>query len=105
MTRKDAEKGARVLNWGSRNGRGLTYVEGAHVLRTSQSHMDLAATFVNTEEARMLRVRVRRPRTIIIIHAQNAVDRASILLTCVSRTSHLSPRKLWDRKLMRKLKR
>ena len=27
--------------------------------------MDLAETFVNSEEARMLRVRVRRPRTII----------------------------------------
>ena len=27
--------------------------------------MDLAATFVNTEEARMLTVGVRRPRTII----------------------------------------
>ena len=36
MTSKDAEKGARVLNCGSRNGRGLTYVEGDHVLRTSQ---------------------------------------------------------------------
>ena len=36
MTSEDAEKGARILNCGSRNVRGLTYVEGAHVLRTSQ---------------------------------------------------------------------
>ena len=79
MTSKDAEKGARVLNCGSRNGRHKLHAnfrQRAHVCRgrscaTHQSrlpgrnHMDLAATFVNTEEARMLRVRVRRPRTII----------------------------------------
>ena len=110
MTSKDAEKGARVLNCGSRNGRGLTYVEGDHVLRTSQGSWS-EITWISQQ---LLSI-PRKPvcwgwvcvalELLLIIHAQNAVDCASILRTCVSPTSHLSPRKLWNRKLLRKLKR
>ena len=83
-------------------GRGLTYVEGAHVLRTSQ-----ISRGENTWISQQLLWIPRKPPCrgcvcvtleLLIIHAQYAVDRASILRACVSRTSHVFPRKLWNRK-------